>query len=600
MDALKFFELMYGGAKGWMALWRRDTKRTEFVRAEDATSIEAFVDAANEQPFNAYFGVGLFGEKPTKGRGTEAGVTVIPGVWADIDFAAKDQSEKQNAKVYPTRLQAQEALTKLPRPPSIVFFTGGGIHAYWLFIEPLRLTDANRDDVKGVVQRWQGRLRTLLMKACGATIDSTHDLSRVMRIPGTCNVKNAETVTVTIDESYPLSGDVPRYALSELRLDSPAPAAAPAASAAPRASQAAPRRDLGLAVTATTEPNYDLIDNYCDAEANFRLTWGNRRDEFGSPSSYDQSLANFGVYAGWSDQQIGATILAFSRRHYPDRIAKVLRTDGAGRLEYLERTIGEARDKATRDRAASEKASRAKEAIAEISTAADAATLSGERLSKEAVCEQLSRIFDVVVVGFRQTGERDEVYELLVMHDGKRKAIEIGSAAKLRRTPDHLLDRLMAQCHKIVEGSKELRKKWTSIVTAMLAIVEYIEVEEATTPERVRAVIEEHLKRNQGPMLVETVSQRQQAAADSRPFIEDRKLYVNGTALKQVAASFDKAIIADLYVGLRALGFYAGHKVQFSGTSKAYWQVPASQFGLDAGLTNEAAKAAVLTGDDDE
>jgi putative DNA primase/helicase len=102
---------------------------------------------------------------------------------------------------------ARLAATALP-PPTIVVFSGGGVHIYWRLSEPLR--DA---------ALWTG-----LQKAIIAVLGSDkviHDPARIMRLPGTRNHKRG--VECRLVEAHPER----RYALSQF----PAPVRAPRPSA---------------------------------------------------------------------------------------------------------------------------------------------------------------------------------------------------------------------------------------------------------------------------------------------------------------------------------------------------------------------------------
>lgn len=579
MEAIQFIQHLYGESDGYLALWRRDTKATSFVSVGDHKQIEAFVESANESPFNGYFGVCLFGEKPNKGRGEESIVSVVPGVWADIDFAAKDQSDKKSKKRYPSREQAELAIESMPLKPSIVFFTGGGIHAYWLFDRPQLVDDETRGDVKSIVQRWQGRLRTYLMKSCGATLDSTHDLARVMRIPGTMNVKGGNTVEVVVDESFVVDDPPARYSLEAFRDATPAPTKSKPSKPKSQESPSAERIPDRELATVDSNPPADRLANLIEADSKFAQSWANQRSDLSSPSEYDLSLATFAYNAGWKDAEIAALLVAWARRFHPDRVVdKLLRVNG-GVQDYLEMTLRSAKRRTFETKQQTD----AREAIDQVIDHVDTARERGEPADRTAVFDYVSMILGIKVVGFRQTGERDEVYELIVLQGGKPKAVEIGGADKIHGSPKRLVERLLAVTRTYVALSGDIKKKWGGIVRALFAVVEFVEVGETTTAERVRSLIHEHLTRHRGPMSVANAEQRQAAAVESRPFVEAGELFVSGTALRRLAGEIDKAVVGDLYVGLRSLGF-TGRTIQIplQTTSRSFWAAPASTFGLAA------------------
>ena len=123
--------------------------------------------------------------------GTKAGVCRVPAVWADLD--AKDGHTRQS------RL---EQLLALPHHPSILVWTGGGWHAYWLLKTP---AEGPED-----LDRAELLMRRL---AAGLGSDPVHDLSRIMRVPGTFNHKYGEPRPVVLEHLDP---DL-RYELDQLQ-----------------------------------------------------------------------------------------------------------------------------------------------------------------------------------------------------------------------------------------------------------------------------------------------------------------------------------------------------------------------------------------------
>ncbi len=109
----------------------------------------------------------------------------------------------------------------MPLPPSLIVYSGHGLQPRWLLSRPWIFAGPDdRAAAAALVRDWQDRLRQLAAQR-GWTLDSTHDLARIMRLPGTFNRK-AEPVAVTCD--MPMS--LKRYDVAELR-DALASAPAP-------------------------------------------------------------------------------------------------------------------------------------------------------------------------------------------------------------------------------------------------------------------------------------------------------------------------------------------------------------------------------------
>ena len=68
----------------------------------------------------------------------------------------------------------------------MIIFSGYGLHAYYIFDSPIKITDENRESLK---HRNNLLLDVTRLKANGKKIDGVGDLPRVMRTPGTFNYK---------------------------------------------------------------------------------------------------------------------------------------------------------------------------------------------------------------------------------------------------------------------------------------------------------------------------------------------------------------------------------------------------------------------------
>lgn len=109
--------------------------------------------------------------------GTKAGVCRTRALWADLD--AKDGHTRQS------RLKQ---LLDLPCHPSMLVWTGGGWHAYWLLVRPAEIPE-ELDYTELVMRRI----------AVGLDSDPVHDRSRIMRVPGTFNYKYGEWHPVKLE-----------------------------------------------------------------------------------------------------------------------------------------------------------------------------------------------------------------------------------------------------------------------------------------------------------------------------------------------------------------------------------------------------------------
>lgn len=568
-----FLRLGFGKAKGLIALWRLDSKATSWVKPGDDRAVDQFVASVNSVPTDAYFGVGLMGAKQP-GRGAAADVVAVPWLWADIDYAGKPtdaKAEHSKKKNYPTAEAAEKAIAAMPVPPSLRVLTGGGVHVYWLFDEIFKIeTEADRTRIADAAKAWQGMLKARLIKLGGYGLDSTFDIARVLRLPGTRHTKH-EAHTVRLDPDVDPER-VTRYRFAEIERFLQQGAPVSAAVAPPKAGKGKPAKvapSAAAIVYATTdsEPPGEKLYNLAEASQEFKALWDGKTTK-PSPSEYDMSLANYAINAGWSDQEAAALLVAFARKKHPAHIEKLLRVTG-GVQDYLKLTIGKAHDR----RVVEVNAAAAEQAIDELAIEVRQAAKQNREPSREIVLSMLEKFLSVKVIGFRQTGRREEVYSLIVRLGERNVEVILGGASAIHSSPQRLCERLMAEAGRFVPVSKKLKSQWGAILAGLISIREFHDVQEAELADRVKELVEEHLLRHAGGFHAVDAEARAKFASQLKPFIEGTKLHVAGTALKKLATEVDRGIASsDLYIGLKQAGF-AQTTIQIPArhTSKSYW-----------------------------
>jgi hypothetical protein len=193
---------------GYVLLWLRSGRRSLWFPVADLGAI-AEAAARHATRTDVYLGCGLSPADYGPARRCEADdVSAIPGLWADVDIAG--DTHKGDA-LPPTLDDALAIVHGLPLPPSLVVRSGHGLQPWWLLSSPWLLADGGRDEAAALVRDWQAHLRTLAAGR-GWTLDSTHDLARILRLPGTTNRKG-DPLPVTVD----LPQIVQRYDVRQLR-----------------------------------------------------------------------------------------------------------------------------------------------------------------------------------------------------------------------------------------------------------------------------------------------------------------------------------------------------------------------------------------------
>ncbi len=199
---------------------RNNVKAYPFATANGGVAEAAKIALllANNPNLNIYFGLGLQKDNPGDyRRGSKETVIAIPGVWFEADAKTGEHSK---GALPATKAEALSFIKNtFPLEPTYIVNSGGGLHCYWLFKEPLIIE--NREEWKNA-DSLSRRFQSKLLKAGSAkgwNLDFTGDLARVLRVPGTFNVKR-EPVEVTILENHPdaryTTADIEQYLPDEV------------------------------------------------------------------------------------------------------------------------------------------------------------------------------------------------------------------------------------------------------------------------------------------------------------------------------------------------------------------------------------------------
>ena len=110
-------------------------------------------------------------QKPEYVRSQKAYIAAINCLYGEYD-----------AKHYGSKQAIYDHLAAVPYPmPSVIIDSGGGLHCYWLLQTPFILENDDRREAARIIQQ-------LWVQTIGAD-PTVHDLTRVLRIPGTLNYK---------------------------------------------------------------------------------------------------------------------------------------------------------------------------------------------------------------------------------------------------------------------------------------------------------------------------------------------------------------------------------------------------------------------------
>lgn len=315
-------------------LWQRGDKRTRYFRNIEAAA--SVVSTTKGEDIYVAAGLGPYHPKQTKKRASSKEIVAIPGVWADIDVNGGPESK---TGVAPT-IDKAVGLAESIMAPTILVNSGYGLQAWWLFEGGPWVFDSSDEQAEAerLVQGFQAALRSRA-RDMGFSLDSTHDLARLMRIPGGQNCKGIERglepAAVTL-----VSDDGPRYERKDLMAVAMSPQALAMAARAARTTG----EGVDIEVKPEAQPNWEkhrllqsMNDGFADAWAHKPRS---RAQKEWSLSEWDLSLANYAAHAGWTDQEISDLLSHHRTIHGSDK---------GNRPDYIARTIARARDKAHKE-----------------------------------------------------------------------------------------------------------------------------------------------------------------------------------------------------------------------------------------------------------
>ncbi len=433
MRPTEFIEELYPGHEwpGLLNLWSRGSKASRYL--------EEWGDGVDSEA-NLYFTVGLTArDRGPERRANAADCVAIPGIWADLDVATDDAK-----KPYPPTVEEALAVASELAVPTLVVDSGYGVHAYWLFEELWTLgTEEERMEAANLVKGWQQAIREKF-RDHGWALDHTHDLARLLRLPGTVNRKAGRPdrpVTV-------LDAEGPRYSLEAL---------------APIAREAAGRWTRAEAVDVTVDASAVLdplkLEALQENIPKFAATWNHKRTEAWSLSEHDLALASMALGAGWSDAEACALIRTHRKKFEP--------TDTKGtRASYLERTLRRAKGAGQRHEA-EEAREEALEELEDMGTIAEVDTEAAMKLFSAIVgggVERAPAFRDLI----QHSTNPDEARYVLVTEDGQE--VVVGPYDNLR-SPRRLEARLAPVLRHVMPSIKE-DQRWRGALRTLLRAAE--------------------------------------------------------------------------------------------------------------------------------
>lgn len=181
--------------EGELKLWSLKTKKTSSYRQAEVVRLVRDVEKRKHAE-DLYFGLSTqSGDIGPNGRGSNETAILLPGAFADIDFATAKDSVKRYP---PDKETALDLIRSFQATPFLVQHSGNGLHVLYAFDKPLVMRNREeRRRAQAILRRFYQKLAEHFKKA-GYEIDNVSDLARIYRVPTTFNHKSGTPKPVSV------------------------------------------------------------------------------------------------------------------------------------------------------------------------------------------------------------------------------------------------------------------------------------------------------------------------------------------------------------------------------------------------------------------
>lgn len=196
---LDFLDQLYRDVEGeWLTLFSLDrTTGQRYVDWAPVADIDQLATVAYERAATCCVWLGVATRKQRLGNGSRGGAkdcAHITALWVDIDVAGPNHAD--NDRLPPTLTDAWQLVNDFPLPPTVIVDTGGGLQPWWFLTEPLAAIDA-----QPLLERW-GYTWQQIGNRHNWHLDAVWDIARIMRLPGTANLKTEPHLVTILDANW--------------------------------------------------------------------------------------------------------------------------------------------------------------------------------------------------------------------------------------------------------------------------------------------------------------------------------------------------------------------------------------------------------------
>lgn len=203
-----------GNGEGYLVISKSDgpnweNLKSQSFKATDTEGIVAELEFINERQ-QAMFGLARRANPSILGkRGGNKDISHISLIGMDIDLYDEEKPTKHLPR---TIDDAIAILESFELKPSMIVKSGTGLHAYWFMSEDMVIK--SEEEYKGAQRLVKNFYRAFGEHAAPFSFDSTHDIGRSLRVPGSLNLKDPNNVLLV--EALSVSQNS-RYTLAEIK-----------------------------------------------------------------------------------------------------------------------------------------------------------------------------------------------------------------------------------------------------------------------------------------------------------------------------------------------------------------------------------------------
>ncbi len=311
-------------------IWSQKDKRSHWF--QDTSKLIQYV--AQHKNENLYVGLCTTSTQlPRSARAVKENASTIRAFHIDIDIL--NPVAHQGEKLPETLDEAIKIAYSLMDPTYIVD-SGHGLHAYYFFDEHQTISDS--DYWTMFSQQFQHAIK---QKFPQYELDSTHDLPRILRCPGSMNYKDPDNpIECKIIEHNETAYYMDTELMDAIEFDPKKIIEARKEIGGELHQNKSGReaavflKERGLILDGDAELPAQKIYNINVIEPQFMEEF-NEQTERKSASEYDLALANMGARCGLSDQEI-IDLMIHHRRHHGHNLK-------LNRMDYYTNTLGKAR-----------------------------------------------------------------------------------------------------------------------------------------------------------------------------------------------------------------------------------------------------------------